>query len=112
MHALLRGREKVGTENLRTWLRHGEASLNRSEGGLGGLASTPVNKLSQLNVLQQMEHLKCYPVVQKRIAAGNLKIHGWWFELGTAAVYSFKESERKFVLIDEDEADQFLSNLP
>lgn len=107
MHALLAGRENVAAPNLRAWLRHGEPALRKLAGSNEGLS--PVNMLSQLNVLQQVEHLRSYPVVRDRITAGKLKLHGWWFDLSTANVYSFDEIADTFVLIDEAEAERTLS---
>ena len=57
--------------------------------------------MSQLNVLLQLEHLKTYPVVQDRLAAGDLTIHGWWFDIANADVFSFDADHGRFVLIDE-----------
>ena len=104
MHALLAGRENVPAPNLRAWLRHGDPALEKMRLCTDGLS--PVNLLSQLNVLQQIEHLRSYPVVRDRIAEGRLKLHGWWFELSTAGVYAFDESAGTYVLIDEAEAER------
>lgn len=108
MHALLAGREKVNAPNLRAWLRHGEPSLTRLPEVSKDLSR--VNQLSQQNVLQQIENLRSYPVVRERLAKHQLKLHAWWFELSTAMVYSYRESEGKFVVIDEAEAERTLSD--
>jgi len=104
MVSLMEGREKILTANVRDWLRHGEPSLER-------LSHTPIdqnqkrpNQLSQLNVLQQLEHLRSYSIIREHLVDGHLKLHGWWFELSTANVYAYEESADKFVLIDEEEA--------
>ena len=106
MHALVQGRDKLKAPNLRDWLRHGDASLAK----LPSDTAQPnrVNQLSQLNALQQLEHLRSYPVVSESISKGLLKLHAWWFELSTANVYAYEESEGKFVLIDEKEAIRIL----
>ncbi len=109
MKALIEGRENVSARNLRAWLRHGEPALANL---LQENASPKCcNRLSQLNVLQQIEHLKSYPIVQDRIADQRLKLHGWWFELSTADVYAYEEPAGKFVMIDEEEAGRILSRL-
>jgi carbonic anhydrase len=111
MHALVEGREKVAHPNLRAWLRHGEPSLARLDPRTAYDLS-PVNQLSQLNVLQQLGNLKTYPVVRDRLADGRLKLHGWWFKLSTADVFAYDESAGIFVLIDEGEAARILDRLP
>lgn len=65
-----------GAPNLRGWLRHGEPALRRLRTGerlRGDWAAH--NLLSQLNVLQQLDHLRSYPVVKERVAAGRLRLH-------------------------------------
>lgn len=110
MRGLIEGREKVPARNLRAWLRHGEASLAKLADETGGLS--PVNRLSQLNVLQQLEHLRSYPVVQERLAGRRVQLHGWWFELSTANVYAYEEGAGRFLLIDEEEAQRILARHP
>jgi carbonic anhydrase len=112
IQALIQGREHVTTPNLRAWLRHAERSLPRK--GDSFLAEGPKehhNLVSQLNVLQQMTHLKTYPSVQARLRDGALRLHGWWFELSTASVYAYEDRTRRFVLIDEIEAERILKTL-
>lgn len=110
MRALIDGREKVVPPHLRSWLRHGEASLSR----LTGSKKEPNqhNILSQLNILQQLDHLMSYPIVSERVLSGRLKLHAWWFELTTANVYSYDEETKKFILIDEQAAQKIISRLP
>lgn len=109
MHAILRGRDHVSPPHLRAWLRHGEPSLKLIESHQGTL--TPVNKLSQLNVLQQIEHLKSYPVVRERIEQKKLTLHAWWFELSGASVYAYDQAAGKFVMIDEQTAPKILAQI-
>src|SRR4051812_871410 len=67
MQALIKGREALGPVHLRSWLRHGQGALDTLKKS-DGLESTlaPHNRLSQLNVLAQIKHLKSYPVVRER----------------------------------------------
>jgi carbonic anhydrase len=112
MQALIAGREKLEMINLQSWLRHGDDSLKT----LAALKEentelAPHNKLSQINVLKQLEHLKTYPIVQKKLQTGELSLHGWWFELKHADVYAYEEELDKFVLIDEVEASRILERV-
>jgi len=109
MHSLVNGREKVAASHLRSWLRHGEPSLTRLPNADTSLSA--VNQLSQVNVLQQIDHLHSYPIVQQHLAEGKLKLHGWWFELRTADVYAYEQALGRFVVIDEAEAARILARL-
>jgi carbonic anhydrase len=112
MQALINGREKLEMVNLRSWLRHGDDSLETLRKVKYEASSlAPHNKLSQLNVIKQLEHLKTYPIVEKKIKEGQLSLHGWWFELKQADVYAFEESLNQFVLIDENQSKKILEKV-
>lgn len=103
MKALVDGREKFPSASVREWLRHGEPALTRLSNTNSVKGMTVHNILSQQNVIQQIEHLKSYPAVQERMAAGKLKIHGWWFELASANVFAYNPASGTFILVDESE---------
>ena len=71
----------------------------------------PADRLSQLNVLQQIKHLRPYPLVRERLAAGTLRLHGWWFDIGNAQVHAYRPDRDAFVPIDEVEGEQMLAEL-
>lgn len=105
MQALVSGRRLVKQPNLRSWLRHGELALDLLRNAKApDLRLSQSNQLSQLNVLLQIENIKSYPIVQARIEAGTLAVHGWWFDIARADVYAYLEPENKFLIIDESRA--------
>jgi carbonic anhydrase len=107
MRALLDNRRKLVSPNLRKWLRHSDTALERLRLGQStDPRLTEHNQLSQLNVLLQMEHIKSYPFVQERIERGTLAVHGWWFEIANADVFAYHRKQKKFVLIDNEDAVQ------
>ncbi len=112
MQALLSGRSSVDSPNLKAWLRHGEASIPEliSKPNFASHIA-PHNRLSQLNVLKQIENLKTYPIVQERLKAGNLNIFAWWFEVSRAEVMNYNEIDGCFVPLDEAEAKRISDKL-
>jgi carbonic anhydrase len=97
---------------LDTWLTNVIPSYEKFKSGYqinGSENLDPKDKLSQINVVQQLEHLKTYPLVRARMAEKTIDIHGWWFDLATANVYHYLESENRFVLIDHEEAERMLA---
>jgi len=112
MNALYNGREKVTAPHLKSWLIHGQPALeNLKLGKTINPGLLPHNELSELNVLQQIEHLKTYSLVKDRMASAKLKVHGWWFDIAKADVYAFDEETKRFVLIDEVGAGKILARL-
>jgi carbonic anhydrase len=112
MQALMKGRTRIVAPHLRRWLKHGEPSLKQLRFKQSPApALKPHNQLSQLNVLQQLEHLRSYPIVKERLRKGKLRLHGWWFDLKHADVYAYEDTRQKFVLIDATEAERLLSRI-
>lgn len=112
MHAIHNGAEKVRHPNLRDWLGNGEQALKRFKDGVTYNASlSPVNQISQLNVLAQVEHMRSYPYIERRVANGNLHIHAWWFDIAKARVSIFSDEHGTYLEIDRAQAEYFLSKL-
>lgn len=61
-----------------------------------------VNKLAQLNVLHQMHNLRTIQVIADKIANQDLKIHGWYFDLISASIYSYREKSQEFILLGQE----------
>jgi carbonic anhydrase len=110
MGAIERGQAPPNAPALSCWLRHGGTSLKKLEAGakLGNHLERH-NQLSQINVLEQLAHLKTYPVVEERLVSRKLRLHGWYFDIKGAEVYAYEPSEERFHLIDETHAHTLLN---
>ena len=100
MSALLSGQLPGGAPHLQAWLRSGRTPLEEVVRDLHfreGLS--PVNRLSQANVLRQLDHLRSYPPVREREAAGSLALHAWWFDIAEAEVLAFDGERRSFEVV-------------
>lgn len=105
IQAILQDRQRIAGEHLRSWLEYGEDAVAMTKKiDYSKNHPEPHNKVSQANVLLQLEHLKTYPLIQKHLADGALRLHGWWFDIATGDVYSFDDATNKFTVIgDTDE---------
>lgn len=112
MRALHAGKPIPGAPNLEGWLRHARPALDQLNAGAGLPGELPpYDKLSQLNVLLQLAHLRTYPLVRQAVADGRLRVHAWWFDIGQADVLAFEAAENRFVLLDEGRVDALLARL-
>lgn len=103
---------QYSSPNLRNWLQYGAKSLMRLRAGeILNPQLSQEDQLSQINVLQQIEHLKNYPQVRQAIDEGRVRLHAWWFEISHAEVYVFSHDHGRFVPIDRDLAERLLSQL-
>lgn len=105
MSAVLSGKVPPGAPNLREWLELARPSVERFADAHGIDPSLPTHdRLSQVNVLQQLDHLRTYSVVREREDAGRVRLHGWWFDVATGETHIYDEDRGGFVLLDEQEA--------
>lgn len=112
MQALAQGIDTLSCPHLESWLKYGEKSLNKVRNGfIINPSLSEHNQISQVNVLQQMEHIKSYPFVRDRLEKKQIRIHGWWFDIAQADVYCYEQDFDQFVLIDEKEAKLILDRL-
>ncbi|MGW0465390.1 bifunctional SulP family inorganic anion transporter/carbonic anhydrase [Streptomyces sp. NPDC003027] len=100
MQALLNSRPDAPQTPLRRWLRHGLPSLERMASRKhawarisGRLPADDVEQLCLTNVVQQLEHLRAYEPVARRLADGTLTLHGMYFHVGEAQAYLLVDSD-------------------
>ena len=112
MKGILENRMTISSPNLRSWLQYGESALKKlNEGFEINKGLLLHNQLSQINVLEQKKNMETYPIVQDLIQKKKLKIYCWWFDIATADVYSYNEDEKRFKILDDEEAARLLSTL-
>ncbi|WP_411076279.1 SulP family inorganic anion transporter [Streptomyces sp. cmx-4-7] len=94
MQALMNAGPDDPSSPLRRWLRHGRPSLERMASRrhawariTGRLPADAVEQLCLTNVVQQLEHLRAYESVARRLADGSLTLHGMYFHVGEAQAY-------------------------
>ncbi|MET9434050.1 bifunctional SulP family inorganic anion transporter/carbonic anhydrase [Streptomyces sp. NPDC006551] len=100
MQALLNSGPDAPQTPLRRWLRHGLPSLERMASRKhawarisGRLPADAVEQLCLTNVIQQLEHLRAYESVARRLADGTLTLHGMYFHVGEAQAYLLADSD-------------------
>jgi carbonic anhydrase len=60
-----------------------------------------VDRLIRLNVLSQLDHLKTHPSVAVRIARGEVKLHGWIYDIEHGSVDAYDSASGSFVPLDQ-----------
>jgi carbonic anhydrase len=52
-----------------------------------------------------------YPNVRAQVAAGVLRLSGWWFDIAAGNMYSYERTSRSFVVIDRELAERLIARL-
>ena len=58
-----------------------------------------LNRLTKINVLEQVQHLHTHPAVEARFKAGSLGLHGWMYEIHTGIVEAYNPATRGFEIV-------------
>uniref|UniRef100_A0A7I4Z052 Carbonic anhydrase n=1 Tax=Haemonchus contortus TaxID=6289 RepID=A0A7I4Z052_HAECO len=69
------------------------------------------DKLSQINVLQQLENIASHEFLKEHFESGNLFVHGMWFDIYNGDDYLFSRDKKRFVLIDEETVSDLMAEL-
>lgn len=80
---------------LKTWIE----MIRKQLGNIDGLH---LNEISRRNVLIQIENLKTYPLIQQKLALGQLNIHPWFFDFSKSLIYKWDDKTEKFKSIISD----------
>lgn len=94
--ALLGGKVPEHLTHVADWKRHADSLF----GGHGFQGAT--DEASRANVLKQLEHLKQYPVVQEGLAKGELRLHGWFYDVGHGTVSAWDAETQTFEVVGAD----------
>jgi carbonic anhydrase len=56
--------------------------------------------VEQENIVEQMNNLLTYPLVEERFEKGLINIYGWYYDIGHGAVYNYNSKNNIFELIE------------
>ncbi len=100
MKALLDPEKLASLPATARWLKYAQPVQEELERGKGSESKAQqLDKLTKMNVLEQMKHLHTHPTVEQRLKAGTLGIHGWFYEIHTGVVEAYDEVSRAFEMI-------------
>jgi carbonic anhydrase len=83
--ALVRSDDLTAAPALRNWLDHA-APPTRHLAPLPDIEADDVARPVQRNIGAQLDRLRGYPSVARRLTDGTLRLHAWYYEVHTGAV--------------------------
>jgi len=97
MKALLNPEGVEDMPGVRHWMSHGFAARNRMLNRYGKCPEADqLRHLTELNVLEQIEHLQTHPSVRSRLDGDEIEIRGWVYDIGTGSVREHNPATRSF----------------
>lgn len=84
--------------NLRAWLALARPCLSDADFPVDlGAENNVTDRLSKRNVLRQLTALRTYGAVAKREQAGELRLHGWWFDIRAPRIEVWGVEQQRFL---------------
>jgi carbonic anhydrase len=97
MKALLHPEQVEGMPGVQHWMSHGFAARNRM---LKRFSEAPeeeqLRRMTELNVLEQIEHLRTHPSVRSRLQRGEIEIRGWVYDIGDGSIREYSSTSGNF----------------
>lgn len=95
-----------GLPHVKEWLSYSDAAVRVVEETAGDKSyEEKLRMLLEQNVILQLTHLKTHPAVAARLAAGDLVLHGWLYDIGTGDVLAYDEVSGDFIPVAEKYAE-------
>lgn len=88
--ALVRGDDLTAVPAVRDWLAQAEPPSGTTHD------DPAVADAVQNHVRAQMLRLRAYPCVERALTAGQLRLHGWYYEVHTGAVQAHRADTGTF----------------
>jgi carbonic anhydrase len=84
-------------EFLSRWMEIGSPALEKVERELGGAPEDVKRRaLEQALVLVSLGNLLTFPWIKSAVEAGVVELHGWYFDLETGELLSYRDSAKTF----------------
>jgi carbonic anhydrase len=96
-----KGQAPPGLDSLARW-------LSAAAPAAGALAGAPdLDQAARDATVRQLENLARFPQVRAGLDQGTLRVHAWFYDVGRAELYEWREDQRAFaVLRGADSVDQ------
>ena len=83
--------------HVREWVRLAEPVRLIVERYYGGTAGETRERITEKeNVLAQLRNLESYPFIDKALTDGTIRLHGWYYEIGTGKILIYNPVSDEF----------------
>ncbi|MGD9645437.1 MAG: carbonic anhydrase [Pirellulales bacterium] len=98
MKGLLHPETVAPLPTVAAWLAHADATRRIIADNYGELAGDRLLRVAiEENVLVQLENLRTLPSVAARLARGDLRLHGWVYQIESGEVLAYDVASGQFV---------------
>lgn len=91
------------------WLGHCRCATEAVKAKHGKVDKSLLKEVTQENVIQQLQNLRTHPAVAAKLASGDVKLHGWVYDIGSGDVLCLDEATGEFSALSQADAEQTLN---
>jgi carbonic anhydrase len=107
LRAVATGSAVDDAPNLEKWLDHARPALAMAQQQSEAGNDRPLqDRVSQSNVLLQLEHLSTYPAVGQGLTHRTLSLAGWWFDIATGEMQVYDPLTLSFEPLNNELVDR------
>lgn len=102
MSAILHPDKVAGLPAMKQWLNYAEGTRRVVAKHYPGLSADALEDVCvEENVMCQIENLRTHPSVMAKLAAKELTLHAWVYDIETGGVHAFSDERGQFVPVAE-----------
>lgn len=91
----------AGYEYVPAWVSILQAAHRRAIATMPDLSEAEMQTVCEKNaVMVSLENLTTFPWIRERIADKRLKLHGWYFDIGTATLEIYDPNVGRFMIVE------------
>lgn len=95
---LLHPDEMTHLPAVKAWCQHAEATRRIVQQKYRGLSAEELAvAATEENVLVQMNNLGTHPSVAARLSSGELRVYGWYYDIGLGQIYQYDQRQGRFL---------------
>jgi carbonic anhydrase len=88
------------TDFVRQWMKIAEPVARRVQRELAHKTPFEQHKACELaSILHSLDNLLTYPWLKRRVLAGKLVLHGWYFDIDSGALMAYSPRQQQFLAI-------------
>ena len=87
--------------HVQNWLDHSRAAVETVRARTGDESPNALADVTEENVALQLQHLRTHPAVAAKVATGEVKLHGWVYNIGEGSIVALDEESSQFVPVEE-----------
>lgn len=103
MAALLRPETSTDMPAVQKWVSFAKQAKRRIGKEHTHAFDTHLREAIAENVKLQVEHLRTYPCIQEKIKSGQIRLHGWVYEIENGDVVEHDEADNRWMSLTEPE---------